>query len=162
MGVLGGTVTASIISSFEHVLTVLLALASFAPVLTYLSDAVGTQSETLAVRSMALDPKLSSRYYFARELVVAFSLASVCGLLISAVAVVGWHSPLLGLIVGLSMFLSVIAAVLISTVLPFLFKKLDLDPAFASGPFATMISDVVTVLIYFAVASASLAYYGPP
>jgi len=158
---MGGAVTASIISSFEHVLNVLLALASFAPVLTYLSDVVGTQSETLAVRSMALDPRLSSRFYFAREMAVAFSLASVCGILISAVAAVGWHSPLLGLIVGLSMFLSVIAAVIISTALPFLFKRLDLDPAFASGPFATMISDVVTVLVYFAVASASLAYYGP-
>lgn len=160
VGVLGGTITASIISSFEHVLSVLLALAAFAPVLTYLSDAVGTQSETLAVRSIALEPRLALGSYFTRELVVALSLASVCAVSISVVAAAGWHSPLLAVIVGLSMFLSIIAAVFISTVLPFIFKKMNLDPAFASGPFATMISDVVTVSAYFVVASLFLAYYG--
>jgi len=160
IGVLGGTITASIISSFEHVLNTLLALAAFAPVLAYLSDAVGTQSETLTVRSIALDPKLSLKSYFVREFAVALSLASACGLLLSTIAVVGWQNSTLGLIVGLSMFLSIISAVLISTGFPFLFTKLNLDPAIASGPFATMISDVATVTIYFTVASILLASLG--
>ncbi len=160
IGVLGGTVTASIITSFEHVLNTLLALAAFAPVLAYLSDAVGTQSETLAVRSIALDPKLSLKSYFVREFAVALSLALVCGLLLSTVAYVGWQDSTLGLIVGLSMFLSIISAVFISTGFPFLFKRADLDPAIASGPFATMISDVATVTIYFTVASILLASFG--
>ncbi len=160
IGVLGGTITASIISSFEHVLSTLLALAAFAPVLAYLSDAVGTQSETLTVRSIALDPKLALKSYFVRELAVAFSLALACGLLLSTIALVGWQNSTLGLIVGLSMFLSIISAVLISTGFPFLFKKANLDPAIASGPFATMISDVATVTIYFTVASLLLASFG--
>lgn len=161
VGVLGGTITASIISNFEHILSALLALASFAPVLTYLSDAAGTQSETLAVRTIALDPKTSVRSYFVRELKVAASLALACGLLIAFVAMIGWRSPLLGLIVGLSMFLSTQAAVFISTSLPFLFKKINLDPAIASGPFATMISDIATIAIYFVVASKFLIYLSP-
>jgi len=160
IGVFGGTITASIISSFEHVLNTLLALAAFAPVLAYLSDAVGTQSETLTVRSIALDPKLSLKSYFVREFAVALSLALVCGLLLSTIAFVGWQNSTLGLIVGLSMFLSIISAVLISTGFPFLFKKANLDPAIASGPFATMISDVATVTIYFTMASLLLAFFG--
>jgi len=160
IGVLGGTLTASIISSFEHVLNTLLALAAFAPVLAYLSDAVGTQSETLTVRSIALDPKLSLKSYFAREFVVALALALACGLLLSTIALLGWQNSVLGLIIGLSMFLSVISAVFISTGFPFLFKKVNLDPAIASGPFATMISDVATVTIYFTVASLLLASFG--
>ena len=124
IGVLGGTITTSIVSSFENVLSTLLALAAFAPVLAYISDAVGTQSETLAVRSIALDQKLSLKSYFLREFVVAVSLALVCGFLITVVALIGWHNPLFGLIVGISMFLSIPAAVFISTSLPFLFKKL--------------------------------------
>jgi len=160
IGVLGGTITASIISSFEHVLSALLALAAFAPVLAYLSDAVGTQSETLTVRSIALDPELALKSYFAREFTVALFLALVCGLLLSTIAFVGWQNSKLGLIVGLSMFLSIISAVLISTGFPFLFKKANLDPAIASGPFATMISDVATVTIYFTVASILLASFG--
>jgi len=160
IGVLGGTLTASIISSFEHVLNTLLALAAFAPVLAYLSDAVGTQSETLTVRSIALDPKLSLKSYFAREFAVALALALACGLLLSTIALLGWQNSVLGLIIGLSMFLSVISAVFISTGFPFLFKKVNLDPAIASGPFATMISDVATVTIYFTVASLLLASFG--
>ena len=128
IGVIGGTTTASIASSFEHVLNTLLALAAFAPVLAYLSDAVGTQSETLTVRSIALDPKLALKSYFAREFAVAISLALACGLLLSIIAFVGWRNSTLGLIVGLSMFLSIISAVLISTGFPFLFKKANLDP----------------------------------
>ena len=160
IGVLGGTITASIIGSFEHVLNTLLALAAFAPVLAYLSDAVGTQSETLTVRSIALDPLLSLKSYFVREFVVALSLALACGLLLSTIVLLGWQNSTLGLIVGLSMFFSIISAVLISTGFPFLFKKVNLDPAIASGPFATMISDVTTVTIYFGIASLLLALFG--
>ena len=160
IGVLGGTITASIISSFEHVLNTLLALAAFAPVLAYLSDAVGTQSETLTVRAIALDPKLSLKAYFVREFAVALALALACGLLLSTIALLGWQNSVLGLIIGFSMFLSIISAVFISTGFPFLFKKVNLDPAIASGPFATMISDVATVTIYFSVASLLLAFFG--
>jgi len=159
LGVLGGSITASIITSFEHSLTLLLALAAFTPVLAYLSDAVGTQSETLTVRSIALDPKLTLESYFLREITVAISLASVCGLLLFAVALIGWHSSLLALIVGVSIFLSIIAAVLITTLLPFLFKRLNIDPAFASGPLATMIGDIATITLYFGVAASFLTYF---
>ncbi len=160
VGVIGGTLTASIISGFEHVLSTLLALAAFAPVLAYMSDAVGTQSETLAVRSIAIDPQLSLKRYLLREISVAALLALVCGGLLSAVALFGWQDSILGLIVGVSMFLSIICAVLISTGFPFIFKKVNLDPAIASGPFATMISDIVTVTIYFAVAMLLLLNFG--
>ncbi len=159
-GVLGGIVTASIITNFEHVLSTLLALAAFAPVLAYMSDAVGTQSETLAVRSIAINPEMSLKNYLLKELAIAAVLAFVCGGLLSAVALVGWQDPILGLIVGISMFLSIISAVLISTGFPFIFTKINLDPAIASGPFATMISDVVTVTIYFTIATIMLLNFG--
>ena len=160
IGVLGGIGTASIISNFELVLSTLLALAAFAPVLAYLSDAVGTQSETLVVRSLAMDPQLAVKSYFLREFGVACALALVCGGLLSAAALIGWQDPILSLIVGLSMFLSIVAAVLISTGFPFIFMKLNIDPAIAAGPFATMISDVSTITIYFAIATGLLVYFG--
>jgi magnesium transporter len=160
IGVFGGIVTASIISRFELVLSTLLTLAAFAPVLAYLSDAVGTQSETLVVRSLAIDPHLSLKSYFLREFSVACALAFICGGMLSGAALIGWQDPILGLIVGLSMFLSIVAAVLISTGFPFIFLKLHVDPAIASGPFATMISDVTTITIYFAVATELLIFFG--
>ena len=153
IGVIGGTFTASVVSVFESTLDALISLVAFIPVIAFLSDAAGTQSETLAVRSLALEPKLSRKAYFLRENQVALSLASTCGFLVAITALVGWSSPRLSLIVGLSMFLGILIAVFISTSLPFLLARLDLDPAFASGPFATMISDMVTIVVYLFVAS---------
>jgi magnesium transporter len=159
-GVLGGTITALIVGAFENTLSAMITLASFIPVMAFLSDAAGTQSETLAVRSLAIEPKLSKSKYIAREIRVALSLAVVCGFLMGAMALVGWRIPVLGFIVGVSMFLSIMAAISISTVLPFIFRNLGFDPAFASGPFATMISDTVTIAIYFLIASEILLYFG--
>ncbi len=160
IGVLGGAIAASVVSSFESVLSRFLMLAAFIPVLVYMSDAVGTQSETLIIRSIALDPKLSVKTYLLREFKIASVLALICGILISIVAMIGWRMPLLGLIVGFSMFLSILAAVFISTFLPLIFKKINWDPAVATGPFATMISDIVTLVIYFGVAMLILVYFG--
>ena len=112
------------------------------------------------VRSLAMDPQLSLKSYFLREFSVACALAFVCGGLLSVAALIGWQDPILSLIVGLSMFLSIVAAVLISTGFPFIIMKLNIDPAIAAGPFATMISDVSTITIYFAIATGLLVYFG--
>lgn len=160
IGVLGGAITASIVSSFEEVLSVLLALASFTPVLAYLSDAAGTQSETVTVRSLALDPHLSLKPYFLREFKVALTISSTCGLIISIISLIGWKNPVLSLIVGCSMIMSMFTAIFVSTTLPFVFKKMNLDPAFATGPFATLISDIATITIYFGVATIFLSQFG--
>ena len=160
IGVGGGVVTASIVSSFESMLGMLITLAAFIPVLAYLSDAAGTQSETLAVRSIALDPELSLKSYFVREYKVAISLGLACGLFLSVIAMIGWKNNILGLIVGISMFLSIFSAITVSTSLPFLLQKIKLDPAIVAGPFATMVSDIITITIYFGVAYLSLSYFG--
>lgn len=160
LGVFGGTVAASVISGFEEILSQVLALAAFIPVLVYMSDAVGTQSEALIIRSIALEPNLPIGSYVLREFKIAAALALICGILISIVAAVGWANSYLGIVVGFSMFFSIIVAVLISTLLPLGFRKLNSDPAIATGPFATMISDIATLTIYFTVAISFLEYFG--
>ena len=159
LGVFGGTIAASVISGFEEVLSEVLVLAAFIPVMVYMSDAVGTQSEALIIRSIALEPGLLLKSYIVREFKIAAALAIICGVIISLVATIGWGNSVLGLIIGFSMFLSIIVAVLISTVLPLGFKKLKSDPAIATGPFATMISDIATLAIYFSVAILFLDYF---
>lgn len=158
LGVLGGTAAASVVSSFEAVLSKFIVLAAFIPVLVYMSDAVGTQSEALIIRSLALDPELSVRTYILREFKISIMLAVICGILISIVAVAGWGTYYLGAVVGFSMFLSIIAAVAISTLLPMAFKRFNYDPAVATGPLATIISDLLTLTIYFTVAILLLTY----
>ena len=76
----------------------------------------------------------------------------VSGALAAITSLLGWTQPVLSLIVGFSMFLSIIASVAIATVAPLLFKKLKYDPAVATGPLATIVSDITTLAIYFTTA----------
>jgi magnesium transporter len=160
VGLVGGIIAASIVGNFENVLSTYLVLAMFMPVLVYMSDAIGTQSETLIVRSMALDPKFSIKTYLSKEFKVAIYLASVCAIFLAVTAMLGWGVYLLGIVIGLSMFLSIIVAVLVATFLPLMLRKLKLDPAVATGPFATVITDILTLAIYFGVASVLIGYFG--
>lgn len=160
IGAIGGTLAASVVSGFEEVLSKFLMLASFIPVLVYLSDAVGTQSETLIIRNLALNPNLSYKTYLWREFKISLVLALVSGVIVFLIALIGWRNPVLSFVIGLSMFFGIIGAVLISTFLPLVFKRFNLDPAVATGPFATLISDIATLGIYFTVATLILRFYG--
>ncbi len=152
IGVMGGIAAASLIAQFESLLSSFIALASFIPVMVYMSDAAGTQSEALIIRSMALDTNLSMRFYIIREIKVAAVIALVSGLLAGFMAFITRSNPLLGAIIFFSMFFSIIASVLIATTAPLLFKKLNYDPAVATGPLATIVSDITTLAIYLGVA----------
>jgi magnesium transporter len=159
VGLVGGIIAASVVGFFEDVLSAYLVLVMFMPVLVYMSDAVGTQSETLIVRSMALDPKMSVRNYVLREFKVAAALALVCGAFLAAAAMAGVGTLMFSAVVGLSMFTSILVAVFIATFLPLLLKRFNLDPAVATGPFATVMTDILTLAIYFGIASAIMMYF---
>lgn len=159
IGLTGGIVAAWIIGFFEHTLSSYIILAMFMPVLVYMSDAAGTQSETIVVRAMALEPKFRIKRYLLREVKVGLTLAMICGIIISLAAVLGWGSPLFGLIIGASMFLSILVVIFLATLLPLVLKKMKIDPAMATGPFATVISDIVTLVIYFSVATFLMKYF---
>ena len=152
VGVIGGTMAAGLIGNYEKLLSEYIVLAFFIPVMVYMSDAAGTQSEALIIRSMALDPKMAMKSYFLREVQVAVVIGLVSGALAAITSLLGWTQPVLSLIVGFSMFLSIIASVAIATVAPLLFKKLKYDPAVATGPLATIVSDITTLAIYFTTA----------
>ncbi|MDP3624744.1 MAG: magnesium transporter [Methanobacteriaceae archaeon] len=152
IGVMGGIAAASLIARFESLLSSFIALAAFIPIMVYMSDAAGTQSEALIIRSMALDTNLNMRFYIIREIKVAAVIALVSGLLAGLMAFITRSNPLLGAIIFLSMFFSIIASVIIATISPLIFKKLNFDPAVATGPLATIVSDIITLAIYLGVA----------
>ena len=80
-------------------------------------------------------------------------MGTVCGVVVGAVAYWLDSNPLLGLVLMISMFAAIIVAALIGVLIPFLFEKLDIDPAIASGPFITTANDITGVLIYFLLAT---------
>jgi len=158
LGLIGGLFAAYIVTSFEQVLGSYLALAAFIPVVVYISDAVGTQSQTLVVRMIALEPEFSVRKYLTRELKIGGVIGIVFAASLFAAGFLGWSSLHIGFVIGSSIFLSVIFQAFIATYLSALLAKRKIDPALASGPLTTIISDITSLALYFAIASALLGY----
>ncbi|CDG65124.1 Mg2+ transporter [Methanobacterium sp. MB1] len=156
IGVIGGSVAASLVAQFEELLSSFIALASFIPVMVYMSDAAGAQTEALIIRSMALETHLNVRKYLTREIIVATTLAVISGLFAAFLAYTTRQSLMLGVIIFLALFFSMIASVTINTFAPLILKKFNYDPASATGPLATIFSDIATLAIYLAVAMTLL------
>ena len=125
----------------------------------YIADAVGTQTQTVFIRSMAIDHHLDLKKYLFREIKIALLLALVLGILGSIISFFWLKSLLVGAILGFSIFATAIMAAAIAMLLPWLFLKSNFDPAIASGPFATIIRDILSLLIYFGIATFMLGQF---
>lgn len=153
VGLGGGVAAAFLIGGFENALKEMLTLAAFTPALVYIADAVGSQTQTIFIRSLAIDHSMGIRKYILREIMVGIMIALILSLSIMAIAYAWWEPPILGLILGLSFFTTILTAIAVALFLPWLFLRIKIDPAIASGPFATIIRDVLSLIIYFNVAS---------
>jgi magnesium transporter len=154
LGLGGALLAARFVGWFETQLQERVMLAFFVPGIVYLADAVGTQTETVVVRGLSVG--VSIRQMVGRELlaglVIGLSMALVGGPLVWW----GWGQPDIAWCVGLSMFAACSTATLAAMALPWMFDSIGLDPAFGSGPLATVVQDLASILIYFAVASVVL------
>lgn len=157
-GLLGGILAASIVSGFDQVIEELVLLAAFLPAVVYIGDAVGAQTQMIIVRSLALDKNLSLSRYLSRELLISSLIGIILGSLTSLIALLFWDNSDLSLIAGVSFLLTIISSSMIAVLLPLIFNKLRIDPAIGSGPLATVIRDILSIMVYFLVASAILFY----
>jgi magnesium transporter len=137
---------------FEGSLQEQLMLAAFIPAVVYIADAVGAQTQTIFVRSLALTQTLNVKKYILRESKVAFFLSGLLGFLSFLVVFVWLGLVKLGLVLGLAIGLTILMASGIGLLFPWLLQKLKYDPAIASGPFATVVRDITSLLVYFTVA----------
>jgi magnesium transporter len=80
--------------------------------------------------------------------------------LLFAAGLLGWRNPALALIVGISIFISMVFQTFFAAYFSIILQKLRFDPAVASGPIATIISDITTIVIYFALATILLEFLG--
>ena len=151
VGLGGGLLAALVVRNFEATLEAQIALAAFIPVVVYIADAVGAQVEIIFIRRLAIDAQTRVIPYFFKELFVS----GVIGLIIGACAAVAvaywWSSAFLASVVGVSIGLGAVVAALIAVLLPSLFAKFKFDPAMATGPLATVVADISSLLIYFTV-----------
>jgi magnesium transporter len=130
--------------------------AAFIPMIVYMADAVGSQSQSIFIRSLALPNAPSMRMYIVREMRVVAAIALVLSLLVFSISFLVLGSFVVSSILGLSILAGVSVSVAIALMLPYTFKKLHFDPALASGPFATVLCDTTSLLIYFSIATVIL------
>lgn len=157
-----GIVSGSIISQFEETLASVVALAFFMPMIAGMTGNTGTQSLAVVVRGLTMrdiDAGTVQRLVI-RELIVGLLLGLVCGILISIIAYVWQGNMMLGLVVGSSLTITLIFGTLTGTIVPIVLYKLKVDPAIASGPLITTLNDILSLLIYFGIATAFLSYLG--
>ncbi|NLA27128.1 MAG: magnesium transporter [Firmicutes bacterium] len=157
---LGGLFSGSIIGVFENTLQSILVLAVFIPVIMDMGGNVSTQSSTIFVRGIATGEIGADDLwrYFTREVRVGLLMGLIFGLFIALAAFIWQGSPVLGFVVGISMFATVALATLIGSLVPVIFHKLNIDPAITSGPLVTTIKDITGLLIYFGMATLFLDY----
>jgi len=152
-GFIGTMLMVYVVSSFETTLQKYLPLAFFMPLLVYLSDATGTQSESMTIRALALDPKLPLSKYILKQFKSGIIISSVVAVFCYAIASFIWGVKF-GVIIGLALFISMNFSNLTASLLPIIYKRvLKVDPAGISGPLDTILSDISTLMIYFLVAS---------
>lgn len=152
LGLVGALVAADLVGWFETQLQEQVMLAFFIPGIVYLADAVGTQTETVVVRGLSVGVPL--RHMVGRELLAGLVIGLVLGLIAGPVIWWRWGDLNIALCVGLSLFAACSSATLAAMTLPWLLDTWNVDPAFGSGPLATVIQDLASILIYFFIALA--------
>jgi len=155
VGLLGAMLSADIVAAYEAGIREKILLAFFIPAIVYLADAVGTQTETVVIRGFSVG--VDFRQIVRSELLTGLAIGTLIAL--SAFPILCWRWGDLSLAFGVSLALlaACSTATLAAMALPWLLARFQIDPAFGSGPLATVIQDLLSILIYFAIATSLVA-----
>lgn len=155
VGLLGGFFTALVVRSFEETLIRQVAVAFFMPAIVYMAAAVGAQTQTIFIRAMAIK-KIGLARYFGRELIVDGALGVLLAAAMYLFARIFSGNEMIAFAIATAMFLSILLAGFVAVMIPWLLIRFKRDPAIGAGPFGTVIQDILSLVVYFAVASLLL------
>ncbi len=152
LGLVGAFFAADLVGAFEAQLEENILLAFFVPGIVYLADAVGTQTEALVIRGLSVGVDIG------RVVLREALTGALVGLALAAaffpIGWLRWGEADVALAVSLALVAACFTATFVAMALPWLFQRLGTDPAFGSGPLATVIQDLLSIVIYFAIAVA--------
>lgn len=154
-----GMGTATLISQYEELIATASVLSAFVTLITGTAGNAGTQSLAVAVRKIT--NKSEEDEFFKTlsfEIITGLIKGVIVGGTIAIVAGFWKQNLILGAIIGVSMAAAIFVANLAGSLIPKLMDRLGFDPAVASGPFISTLSDLTSVLIYFSIASAFMRY----
>lgn len=153
-------VSGMLLHFFESTLEKAVFIFSFVPVITAMGGNVGTQSAAMLIRGFAtgkFDLSNVPSFVF-KEIRVGLILGAIYGFFAAVVGTV-FLTDLnfyLGIVVFISMMGGMMTAAMLGVLAPSILKKLNVDPAIASGPFVTTLNDITGILIYMLIATLFL------
>lgn len=152
-GLAGAMLATAVMAGFESTLQAKIAVAFFVPGLVYLADAIGTQSEAIAVRGLSLT-RAGIGPLLASELRTGMLIGATLGALAFLPILAVFGDARLAVAVSAAIFSAGSIAAAIGLGLPWLLARLRRDPALGSGPLATVIQDILSIVVYFLVLRA--------
>lgn len=152
-------ISASVIAFYQDTLEAVIALAVFLPIISDMSGCSGNQAVAVSMRELTLGVTRPADLYrvLIKEASVGIINGFALGVLLAAVAYVWKGNPTLGIVVGAALMLNTLVAVAIGGSIPLLLKAMKLDPALASGPILTTITDMCGFFFVLSFASMVLA-----
>ena len=155
-----GTVVSSVVGVFEQVVSQLTIIMCFQSLILDMAGNVGTQSLAVTIRVL-MDESLTGKQKVElvfKEMRIAFSSGAILGIL--SFLVLGLYIALfkgktwtfayaVSGCIGLSLMVAMVISGAVGTLIPLFFKKINIDPAVASGPLITTINDLVAVVAYY-------------
>jgi magnesium transporter len=147
-GFIGAMAATAVVAQFEHAIAAKVSVAFFIPAIVYLADAIGTQTESLAVRGLSLSHR-PLVWLLGGEVAAGAMIGLALALLAGPSVYFAFGDIRLAAAVGLSILVAGSVATACGLLLPWLLARAGFDPAFGSGPIATVIQDVLSLFIYF-------------
>ncbi|RPI17894.1 MAG: magnesium transporter [Ignavibacteriae bacterium] len=149
-----------VIHFYDSTLTKVILLASFMPIISAISGNTGLQASAMTVRALATGHISLNRWWepVKRSFQTSVILGFVCGMVIGIIGGMWYGKFIFGLVVGISMFVSINISALVGTSTPFISKRLGFDPAITVGPFETAFQDVVGITIFLTLATVALKW----
>lgn len=153
-------IAASVISAYEETLVAVIAIAVFLPMVSDMSGCSGNQAVGVTMRELSLGlvrPKDAMKVWL-KEVSVGVINGITLGVLIGIVAWVWKGNPALGLVIGAALALNTILAVSIGGVVPLFLKRIGQDPAVASGPLLTTVTDMAGFFLVLSLAKLMMPW----
>jgi magnesium transporter len=151
VGLAGAIFAAGVVGAFDEQLSRDVLIAYFVPGIVYMADAVGTQTEALVIRGLSVGVALGQ--IVLRELLTGLLVGAILAAAFLPVGLVLWDRGDVAVAVAIAIMAACTTATVVAMSLPWLLHRLGRDPAFGSGPLATVIQDLLSLIIYFAVVS---------
>jgi magnesium transporter len=149
VGLAGSALATWVVTAFEASLQRSVAVAFFMPGIVYLADAIGTQTEAVAVRSLSYQEQPRIARLFLGELRTGFVLGFALAAPVFPAVTWAFGDYRLGAAVSLAILFAGTVAAAVGFAFPLLLARCERDPALGSGPLATVVQDVLSLVAYF-------------